>query len=139
VSLIDLPPTLLDAAGIGVPAAMQGRSVLRMANEGPVADDVFVQVSESHVARALRTRRWKYEVEAPGADGWNEMAGRRYVEALLYDLDADPHELDNLVASPAQAATRAELRQRLLERIAAAGEEVPEIVAYEDARLATAS
>lgn len=28
VSLLDLPPTLLDAAGIGVPEAMQGRSLL---------------------------------------------------------------------------------------------------------------
>jgi arylsulfatase A-like enzyme len=139
VSLIDLPPTLLDAAGLEVPSTMQGRSVLAMVNGAPKSDDVFIQVSESHVARALRTRRWKYEVEAPGGDGWNQMASRRYAEALLYDLDADPHELNNLVASPAHAAIRAELRQRLLERIAAAGEEVPEIVAYEDAHLAAAS
>ena len=59
--------------------------------------------------------------------------------SLLYDLDADPHELTNLVGSPGHAAVRAELRQRLLERIAAAGEEVAEIVPHEDAGLATAA
>jgi arylsulfatase A-like enzyme len=139
VSLIDLPPTLLDAAGIEVPAAMQGRSVLRMAQEASTSDNVFIQVSESHVARALRTQRWKYEVEAPGADGWNQMASGCYVESLLYDLDADPYELSNLIESPAYASIRAELRRLLLERIAAAGEEVPEIVAREEAGLAAAS
>jgi arylsulfatase A-like enzyme len=134
VSLIDLPPTLLDAAGLPVPETMQGRSILQMMRDpGSVSNEVFIQVSESHVARALRTRRWKYEVEAPNADGWNDMASRRYVEALLYDLESDPHELTNLISSPEHAQVRAELRQRLVARIVAAGEDPPEIVAYEDA------
>ena len=139
VSLIDLPPTLFDAAGLNIPATMQGRSILEMVKQDLPGEDVFIQISESHVARALRTRRWKYEVEAPGADGWNQMASPRYVESLLYDLDADPHELTNLVGSPGHAAVRAELRQRLLERIAAAGEERGGDRAHEDAGLATAA
>lgn len=136
VSLIDLPPTLIAAAGLPVPATMQGRSII-----GPVIDgqhgteDIFIQISESHVARALRTRRWKYEIEAPGADGWNEMASASYVEALLYDLDADPHELTNLIGSSEHMATRADLRTRLIARMVAAGEEEPEVVRYEDRAL----
>lgn len=127
VSLIDLPPTLLDAAGITPPAGMQGRSLLRDV-PGP-DDDVFIQVSEDHVGRALRTRRWKYEVIAPDGDGWNDMDAPRYVEAHLFDLEADPHELNNLVAAPEHAALRARLRERLKARMAAAGEAIPQIEA----------
>jgi len=127
VSLIDLPPTLLDAAGITPPAGMQGRSLLRDV-PGP-DDDVFIQVSEDHVGRALRTRRWKYEVIAPDGDGWNDMDAPRYVEAHLFDLEADPHELNNLVVAPEHAALRARLRERLKARMAAAGEAIPRIEA----------
>lgn len=127
-SLIDLPPTLLDAAGIQVPQAMQGRSVLSRVNGEPQGeDDVFIQVSEDHVGRALRTRRWKYEIVAPDAHGWHDMAGERYVEAHLYDIESDPFELENLIASPAHAGQRAQLRERLTQRMVAAGEPVPVI------------
>ena len=125
ISLIDLPPTLLDCAGVAVPEAMQGESILRR----PPPEDVFIQVSEDHVGRALRTDRWKYEVVVPNGDGWNQMSGSLYREAILYDLEDDPHELNNLVSSPKHAGARAELRGRLLNRIAEAGEPVPEIVA----------
>ena len=125
VSLIDLPSTLLDAAGIEPPAHMQGRSILR--NEPGPEDDMFIQVSEDHVGRALRTRRWKYEVIAPGGDGWNQMNAPLYREAHLYDLEADPHELNNLAASPGHAGIRAGLRERLIARMQQAGEGVPQI------------
>jgi arylsulfatase A-like enzyme len=123
VSLVDLPPTLLDAAGIPVPPQMVGRSILPLLGgrkpPEPWPDDVFVQISESEVGRAVRTRRWKYSVTAPGIDGWSGPAADRYVESHLYDLEADPHELRNLVASKASAhvAARDELRGRLLRRI----------------------
>jgi arylsulfatase A-like enzyme len=125
-SLIDLPPTLLDAAGIQPPIHMQGRSILNI--EPPAEDDVFIQVSEDHVGRALRTRRWKYEAIAPGASGWNDIAAGVYREAHLYDLENDPHELDNLVSSPDHVALRLELREVLITRMRNAGEAVPEIV-----------
>jgi arylsulfatase A-like enzyme len=128
-SLIDLPPTLLHAAGLlPVPQSMQGRSIFG-AKEPKSAEEVFIQVSEDHVGRALRTERWKYEVVAPDADGWNDMAGERYVEGHFYDLENDPHELTNLVESPAHVAIRASLRDRLIARMAAAGEPIPEISA----------
>ena len=51
-----------------------------------------------------------------------------YVEAYLYDLDADPHERNNLVRDPAYADVRAELCERLKRCMAEAGESVPVIV-----------
>lgn len=127
VSLIDLPPTLLDAAGIAVPASMQGQSILSTP-EAEWPGDMFIQISESQVGRALRTKRWKYGVVAPDGDGWNQMNSDIYRETYLYDLEADHYELNNLVAAPAQAETRVSLRQRLVERMVAAGEAAPQIL-----------
>ena len=88
MSLVDVPATLLDACGLAAPNEMQGRSLLRLA-EGKAADwrsEVFVQVSEAQVGRAVRTRRWKYGVVAPGKDGLADPGSDRYVESYLYDL-----------------------------------------------------
>jgi arylsulfatase A-like enzyme len=129
VSHLDLPPTLLDAAGLAVPAEMGGRSLVPLVRgePDPRPDDVLVQISESQVGRALRTPRWKYAAVAPGADGWTVPAAGRYVDSHLYDLEADPHELRNLVGSPAHREVLAGLRARLAERIVEAGETRPEI------------
>jgi arylsulfatase A-like enzyme len=129
VSLVDLPPTLLDAAGLPVPAAMQGRSILPILR-GQAADwpeEVFIQISEAQVGRAVRTQRWKYSVSAPQASGWQDMAAERYVEEFLYDLEADPYELTNLIGLPSHREVAAVMRARLLRRMATAGEAEPVI------------
>ena len=128
VSLIDLPPTLLDAAGLEVPEAMQGRSILPLlGGRGRAAgwpEEVFVQISEAQTGRAVRTERWKYGVDAPGERGpWAE----RFVEQYLYDLHADPWELVNLVASKAHRPVAEEMRGRLIRRMVQAGERAPEV------------
>jgi arylsulfatase A-like enzyme len=125
ISHVDLPPTLLDAAGLPVPEEMQGRSALPLLRDRAAAwpDDLFVQVSESETARAVRTRRWKYGVTAQ-TDG---PAADRYEEACLYDLMADPDELDNLIGYESHLHVADRLRVRLVRRMAAAGEQVPTI------------
>jgi len=133
VSLIDLPPTLLDAAGLPVPASMEGRSILPLLRANgtgeptPWPEEVFVQISESQVGRAIRTRRWKYCVSAPDRDGWLHSGAERYVEEALYDLEADPYELDNLAGVEAFRAVADDLRRRLIARMAAVGEAQPVI------------
>jgi arylsulfatase A-like enzyme len=132
VSLIDLPPTLLDAAGIAVPPTMRGRSMLTLLRGGiDWPEEVFVQISESQVGRAVRTQRWKYGVTAPDADGVRDAAAPRYVEQYLYDLEADPYELTNLIGFESHAETAAVLRERLLRRMAMAGETPAEIIPAE--------
>jgi len=132
VSLIDVPPTLLTCAGIEVPDYMRGRPVQQLL-EGKVEDwpqEVFLQISESHVGRAIRTKRWKYSVKAVDKDGWNDMGSDVYMEDCLYDLEKDPYEKNNLVADPGYTKVRSQLAERLKERMKQAGEDIPEIIPY---------
>jgi arylsulfatase A-like enzyme len=130
VSLIDLPPTLLDAAGIPIPEKMQGRSILpllrRETRDWP--EEVYIQISEAQVGRAVRTSRWKYSVSSP--DPIQDSAGSdKYVEEFLYDLEGDPHEQANLISFESHREVAAVLRERLLRRMAEAGEATTEIIA----------
>jgi arylsulfatase A-like enzyme len=129
VSLLDLPPTLLEAAGLGIPEQMRGRSLLPLTRGERQGwpDDVFVQISESSVARAIRTRRWKYAIHAPDKDGYRDPGSERYVEAYLYDLESDPYELDNLIGLETHREVADALAERLVRWMVVAGEAAPEI------------
>ncbi len=131
VSLIDLPPTVLTAGGRQPLPTMQGRPLQALAcGEAPAdwPDDVFVQISESHVGRAIRTHRWTYSVRAPELSGVDYPDSDLYAEDYLYDNLADPHQKNNLVADPALADVRTELAARLIKRMTEAGETPPQIV-----------
>lgn len=129
VSLVDLPPTLLDAAGLPVPATMQGRSVVplvgRNATDWP--EEAFIQISEAQVGRAVRTQRWKYGVDAPQKHGGRNAGSDTYTEQYLYDLAYDPYELTNLVDAHSHVRVREVMRERLIRRMVEAGEEPPVI------------
>lgn len=125
VSLVDVPATVLAAAGVDPLPHMQGRPLQHLVAGRPVRwrQEVFVQISESQVGRAIRTRRWKYAVRAPGLDGRGpEFSSPVYEEEFLYDLEADPCERNNLVRDPMLVEVRAGLRKRLLQQLVAAGE-----------------
>ena len=93
-------------------------------------EDVFLQISESHCGRAIRTPEWTYSVQAPDASP-KAMGSKTYVEDFLYDLKNDPFQLNNLVASSAHADIRARLATRLRQRMAEAHEPVPEILPHQ--------
>jgi len=130
VSLIDLPPTLLDAAGIPVPPEMQGHSILpllrRETEDWP--EELFVQISEAQVGRAVRTSRWKYSVKAPDTIRGTGAGSDVYEEEYLYDLQVDPYELTNLIGLKSHLEVARVMRERLLRRMQEAGETEPSIV-----------
>jgi uncharacterized sulfatase len=132
-SLVDLPATILAAAGLDVPESFAGRPLQHLVDgtADTWRDEVFLQISESQVGRALRTDRWKYSVRAPQKNGWHDMAADTYVEDFLYDLQADPHERDNLVADPHLREIRKELAEKLIAWMIRAGEKRPTIVPAE--------
>lgn len=121
VSLLDLPVTILEAAGATPLSAADGRPIQQLLDGGPCDETVYVQISESQIGRSIRTRRWKYAVEAQGVD-LNCPRASEYTERHLYDLASDPHELKNLVDAPEYAATRAELAALLIRKACEAGE-----------------
>jgi arylsulfatase A-like enzyme len=130
-SLVDLPATLLDVAGISVPAHFVGRSLLSLVRRSAVdwPDDVFVQISESQTGRAIRTARWKYcaILDRKDANGnWVSQPGAEvYADYCLYDLSADPWELTNLIGMAPYADVVREMRERLTRRMIAADEPAP--------------
>jgi len=134
VSIVDLPPSLLEAAGLPVPEEMQGRSILPLlrGDEEGWPEEVFIQISESQVGRAVRTQRWKYGVVAPDKDGERDPGSDRYLEAYLYDLQADPYELNNLAGMRSHREVSEVMRGRLLRRMGEAGEGEPEIEPAEE-------
>jgi arylsulfatase A-like enzyme len=128
-SLVDIPPTLLDAAGIPVPSCMQGRSVIPVVRRESTnwPEEVLIQISESQVGRAIRTSRWKYSVKSTDLSGWENSSAEHYVEDLLYDLQSDPYELTNLAGIESYRSIADELKQRLITRLVGAGESAPVI------------
>ncbi len=116
VSLIDLPTTLLQAAGVRPDSAMRGHDLGKLAR-GEASDhpgEAFIQISEAQCGRALRTADWLYAVRSPTADGRGVNTSDVYVEDLLYDIRNDPHQRTNLATDPRCAPIRAELAQRLM-------------------------
>jgi arylsulfatase A-like enzyme len=103
VSLLDLAPTVTDLLGIDPAPRFGGRSVLRESGH-PVVSEVsnphgVLKVDERFRRRSVRSEGWKLVV---GPDGEE-----------LYDLEADPDELEDLrEARPDRAA---ELRTTLAE------------------------
>ncbi len=112
VSNLDFGETFLDAAGIPVPAEMQGRSVLPILKGKPPADwrksfyYHYYEFPGSHsVARhyGVATDRYKlvYFYE-PNMNYWE-----------LFDLKKDPHELKSVFSDPEYAKVRGELETEL--------------------------
>jgi len=104
VSLIDIAPTVVEAAGGVPPPEWDGRSLrpLVAGETVPWRDQLIVEDGTN----ALLTPEWKYIL---WPDGTEE----------LYDRQRDPHDLDNLADEPGLEAVRAELRRRLEDWLAA--------------------
>ncbi len=119
VSTASLPKTILALAGVDVGDAMIGENLLdvveKKADNRP--NEIFAQISESRVGRCIRTARYTYSVYAPGVNGGAAAASDRYADDFLYDMEQDPYQLNNVVADPAYAQVKAELRERLLDWI----------------------
>lgn len=80
-------------------------------------NQVFAQISESRVGRCVRTPDYLYSVYAPGVNGGEAAASDTYADDFLYDLKADPWQLNNVVADPAYAQAKADMRACLLDWI----------------------
>jgi arylsulfatase A-like enzyme len=118
---IDLAPTILELTGITPPARMDGQSLVPLLAGARVswredfvieywdeAQSLGVPIVENRIAqvpvpsyRGIRSVDWKYIEYADTG------------EAELYNLPADPYELNNLAGDPAYSDTLRTLHARL--------------------------
>jgi uncharacterized sulfatase len=114
VSHIDLTPTLLDFFGLAPPDLLQGRSLLPQIQrpERPVNHEVFLEFN-----------RFEIDHDGFGAfapiravfDGRHKLIINLLDTDELYDLQADPLELQNLIADPGHAAVRTRLHDAIIQ------------------------
>ena len=113
VTHLDWFPTLLEATGIALPdgTTLRGQSVLKLLRgDGTLdrSDDLYTEFSVQHTMRAdmrcYRTSEWKLKRDFLNTD-----------RDELYDLQSDPGETKNLMASesPEAKAAFAELNRRI--------------------------
>jgi N-acetylglucosamine-6-sulfatase len=104
VANIDLAPTILDATGAEPGLEMDGISLLPLARNPRAARD------RSILLESLAPERPDFAgVRAPG---WSYIEHEDGSEEL-YDLDADPFQLESRHADPAQATLKARLAARI--------------------------
>jgi len=102
---IDLGPTIMDFAGVGMPPLIQGMSLRPLLGRRTPAwrAEIFCEElwdnPEIPQSECVRTERWKF-IRYPKHP--------EYLE--LFDLQADPEEKRNLAGNPLNAAALAEMR-----------------------------
>lgn len=114
VNLIDLTATIVDAGGAAPLANSDGRSLLPLALDGESTwnDETFSEYCTDGLlawsggrllqSRMIRRDNWKYIYYHGSA-------------SQLFDLQADPQEMNNLAADPAYRRIRDQLETRLLD------------------------
>ncbi len=130
-SIIDIVPTLLDAAGIKVPDYMQGQPLQNYyKNEQVEVEEnaTFIQISESQIGRAIRTDQWTYSVSAPDVSGLSRKDSDVYKEEFLYNLEVDPYQLNNLINDSNYQEVKERLRETLLDKIKVIENKEPKII-----------
>jgi arylsulfatase A-like enzyme len=127
VELLDVAPTLLDAAGVPIPNRMQGRPLtdLLTGNTDKHRNRVYCESYNTRIGTnqrtmmvtMVRTRTHKIAVYH-GSD-----------EGELYDLQADPGEHKNLWNSAAHASLKADMMKLCFDASVATMDPVPVRVA----------
>jgi len=111
VQNLDFAPTLLDLAHAPIPPDIQGRS-MRELLEGKTPQDWpdslyyhYYEFPAVHMVKrhyGIRTKRYKLIHFYYDIDAWE-----------LYDLEKDPHELNNIYADPTYAPIVKKLKTKL--------------------------
>jgi arylsulfatase A-like enzyme len=124
INNVDFAPTLLEMAGASVPADMQGRSFLSIL-KGQTPSDwpnatyyrywMHMAHHDNPAHYGLRTARYKLiffyglPLDAAGA-----VANPTPPHWEFYDLEKDPHEMNNTYRDPAYAGVIKQLKAELL-------------------------
>lgn len=129
VNTPDLMPTLLGLSGVAIPASVQGEDFSAQVRGAAAPADnpvlitcptpfgEWIRAKGGREYRGVRTARHTYVRDLGGP--W-----------LLYDNEADPYQLDNLVNKPAHAALQARLEGELQKLLTRTGDDFQPGPAY---------
>ncbi len=106
VEQIDLMPTFLDFAGVEIPGTVQGETLVPLVRgeTDTHKDYIFSMIRTWHMRQAryaVRSRRWLY-VEDTFMD-----------REMLFDLEKDPWQTDNVILLPRNESVLRTYRERL--------------------------
>ncbi|NLX97449.1 MAG: sulfatase [Rhodopirellula sp.] len=118
----DLMPTLLGLAGVAIPASVEGQDFSGYLRGGQAPSDgaalltcpwpfgEWQRLRGGREYRGIRTRRYTYARTLAGP--W-----------LLFDNQADPYQLDNLIDKPQHAQLQSQLESVLQRKLQEAGDQ----------------
>lgn len=122
VSSLDITKTILDYAGVAAPDFMSGRSLQPLVHgeDVPWRDELFLENlytgRDTPFQEGIRLGKWKYVRMYDGKTGYEEadvdFSDREPDFEMLFDLEADPQEMCNLVESDEHGETLAMLRRK---------------------------
>jgi choline-sulfatase len=113
--LRDVLPTFLDAAGVAAPSSLDGKSLLNLIRGKTSGWPTQLDMEHSmcyfneNVWTALTDGKFKYIFHSYDCT------------QQLFDIENDPHELDELSRKPEYAKTLAEWRQRMIDHLSVRG------------------
>ncbi len=120
VNLVDLMPTILEAAGVSPTIPVDGHSIVPLLKGEPVADwpdDVYAEYHGYELAlctqRMVRTESWKY-IYNP------------CFEDELYDVVSDPGELRNLADKLGYKHVLRRMKERMVRWLSQTGDTIGE-------------
>lgn len=117
---IDIAPSILEAAGVRRPASLDGRSLVPLLRgaSGNWRDAFLVEYTSDIVFPRIRNMGY----HAVRGQDW-KLIRYRHLKGMdeLYDLARDPHEMSNLIASPAAKDLSAKAARQLAELLRARG------------------
>ncbi|MEK7829945.1 MAG: sulfatase-like hydrolase/transferase, partial [Acidobacteriota bacterium] len=111
--LLDLFPTLCDLAGVKTPAEVEGLSLASVLSGKQKSRRQEIFTAYRNVQRAVRDRQWKL------------IAYPQINKRQLFDLKADPAELNDLSANPKFAKQLERMTELLKKKQAEAGDAQP--------------
>ncbi|WNC68217.1 sulfatase-like hydrolase/transferase [Thalassotalea nanhaiensis] len=130
VALVDIAPTLLDLTSTPIPEEMHGES-LKPLMQGETTDwrqEIFLEnmmmIQNYPRTESVRTHKWKYiRYFDKKNDGPYEVAinnsinGEQPIYEELFDIENDPHEINNLINEPGHKKIIEQLRSKNAELV----------------------
>ncbi|MCC7408991.1 MAG: sulfatase-like hydrolase/transferase [Phycisphaeraceae bacterium] len=129
VELMDLAPTLLEAADLPRAPGMQAQSLWPLLKGRPLPQPLHDDVFCEYYARDLRTGN-RTHATMLRTEQHKLVAAHSHNTGELYDLEADPNETFNRWDDPAYQPVKVAMLSRLCDRLAGAIDPLPPRQAY---------